>query len=167
MHWYLERSECSGHRALVTGVGGDCFFVAGTLQWLLFVCVQIKLEYDDKNEYTHSYVLVVKPDNSFEVFMDFKSKSSGSLLDGWDYASKQIDDPEDTKPDDWVEEEKMNDPDTSKPEGYDDIPENIPDPKAEKPEDWDDEDDGDWEAPTISNPDYKVHEFYGCVCVCV
>merc|ERR1712167_493261 len=26
---------------------------------------------------------------------------------------------------------------------------------GEKPEDWDDEDDGEWEAPTIANPEYK------------
>jgi len=116
---------------------------------------EIKLEYDDKNEFTHSYVLVVKPDNTFEVFMDFKSKSKGSLLDGWDFAPKQIDDPADTKPEDWVDEKKIDDPEQKKPAGYDDIPENIPDPEAEKPEDWDDEDDGEWEAPTIANPEYK------------
>lgn len=116
---------------------------------------EIKLEHDDKNEFTHSYVLVVKPDNTFEVFMDFKSKSTGSLLDGWDFAPKQIDDPKDTKPEDWVDDKKINDPAVKKPEGYDDIAEKIPDPKAEKPEDWDDEDDGEWEAPTIANPDFK------------
>merc|ERR1712118_84139 len=44
--------------------------------------------------------------------------------------------------------------DDVKPEGYDDIPEKIADPTATKPEDWDDEDDGVWEAPLISNPDY-------------
>merc|ERR1719419_937222 len=31
----------------------------------------------------------------------------------------------------------------------------IVDPEAAKPDDWDDEDDGEWEAPTIPNPDYK------------
>eukprot|EP00976_Prorocentrum_cordatum_P069251 1179467-Prorocentrum_minimum.AAC.6 len=30
----------------------------------------------------------------------------------------------------------------------------IADPEAEKPEDWDDEDDGEWEAPMIDNPDF-------------
>lgn len=40
-------------------------------------------------------------------------------------------------------------------QGYDDIPEKIPDADAKKPEDWDDEDDGEWEPPLISNPDYK------------
>ncbi|KAL8537672.1 hypothetical protein ACS0TY_012706 [Phlomoides rotata] len=40
-------------------------------------------------------------------------------------------------------------------EGYDDIPKEIPDPEAKKPEDWDDEEDGEWTAPTIPNPEYK------------
>merc|ERR1712051_223470 len=31
----------------------------------------------------------------------------------------------------------------------------IPDPDASKPDDWDDEDDGEWEAPMVDNPDYK------------
>merc|ERR1711937_941870 len=28
------------------------------------------------------------------------------------------------------------------------------DPEAKKPDDWDDEEDGEWEAPMIDNPDY-------------
>ena len=34
-------------------------------------------------------------------------------------------------------------------------PKEINDPEAKKPEDWDDEDDGEWEAPMIPNPEYK------------
>merc|ERR1719197_2390933 len=48
-----------------------------------------------------------------------------------------MDDPEDKKPADWVEEKR------------------IVDSKASKPDDWDDEEDGEWEAPMIDNPDYK------------
>merc|ERR1712179_777476 len=48
-----------------------------------------------------------------------------------------IDDPEDKKPDDWVEEKR------------------IVDPEAKKPDDWDDEEDGEWEAPMKDNPEYK------------
>ncbi len=29
--------------------------------------------------------------------------------------------------------------------------------KAKKPDDWDDEEDGEWEAPMIDNPEYKGH----------
>jgi len=64
-------------------------------------------------------------------------------------------DPDATKPEDWDEEPMIDDPEDVKPEGYDDIPEKIPDPEAEKPEDWDDEDDGEWEAPMIDNPEFK------------
>merc|ERR1712161_129169 len=49
----------------------------------------------------------------------------------------------------------MADPADVKPAGYDDIPEEISDPDAAKPDDWDDEDDGEWEPPTLDNPDYK------------
>merc|ERR1712060_847410 len=49
----------------------------------------------------------------------------------------------------------IDDPEDKKPEGYDDIPSQIPDPDATKPDDWDDEDDGEWEAPLIDNPEFK------------
>merc|ERR1719254_33686 len=48
-----------------------------------------------------------------------------------------MDDPEDKKPDDWVEEKR------------------IVDSEAKKPDDWDDEEDGEWEAPMKDNPAYK------------
>merc|ERR1712186_297709 len=48
-----------------------------------------------------------------------------------------MDDPEDKKPDDWVEEKRMVDS------------------EAKKPDDWDDEEDGEWEAPMKDNPAYK------------
>merc|ERR1719379_1699625 len=50
---------------------------------------------------------------------------------------KKIDDPEDKKPEDWATEAKIKDPSATKPEG------------------WDDDEDGEWEAPVIDNPDYK------------
>ena len=51
--------------------------------------------------------------------------------------------------------QQIPDPDSKKPDDWDDEPEFIPDPEASKPEDWDDEDDGEWEAPTIANPKHK------------
>ena len=83
-----------------------------------------------------------------------------------------IDDPNDTKPSDWVDVPKIPDPEAAKPDDWDedapreipdedvekpedwldDEPELIPDPDATKPDDWDDEEDGDWVAPTIPNP---------------
>ena len=35
------------------------------------------------------------------------------------------------------------------------VPSQIPDPTAEKPADWSDEEDGDWEAPLVANPEYS------------
>ena len=48
----------------------------------------------------------------------------------------------------------MDDPEDKKPEGWDDIPAQIADPEAKKPEDWDDDEDGEWTAPMIDNPEY-------------
>ena len=115
----------------------------------------VKLDYDDKNEYTHLYTLIVEPEGTFKVLMDEKEKASGKLSEGWAFPSEEMKDPSKSKPEDWVDEKKIPDPEEVKPEGYDDIPKEIPDPDAEKPDDWDDEDDGEWEPPTIDNPDYK------------
>lgn len=117
---------------------------------------EIKLSYSDKDSFTHFYTLIVRPDNTYEVLIDGKERASGKLEDDWDFLPpKEIDDPEDKKPADWVDEAEIDDPEDKKPEGYDDIPSEIPDPDASKPEDWDDESDGEWEAPMIPNPEYK------------
>merc|ERR1719267_135663 len=120
---------------------------------------KISLEYSDKNEFTHLYTLHLKPDGTHEVFFDLTSKASGNLVDHWDFPKKEIDDPDDKKPTDWVDETEIDDPEDKKPEGYDDIPAQIPEPDATKPEDWDDEDDGEWEAPMIDNPDFQGEWF--------
>merc|ERR1712159_795473 len=110
----------------------------------------------ESDELTHVYTLIVKPDNTFEVQIDGTKVEDGKLADGWKFLEpKEIDDPEDKKPSDWVDEAEMDDPEDKKPEGYDDIPAKISDPKAKKPDDWDDESDGEWEAPQIDNPDFK------------
>merc|ERR1711871_273731 len=105
---------------------------------------------------SHLYTLIVKPDNTYEVQIDMNKVDSGSLTDGWDFLEpKQIRDPEEKKPSDWVDEAEIDDPADKKPDGYDDIPAKIADPKAKKPDDWDDESDGTWEAPQIDNPEFK------------
>lgn len=63
-------------------------------------------------------------------------------------------DPEAKKPENWVDDKQIPDPDDVKPEDWD-VPQSIVDPDATQPEDWDEEEDGEWEAPTIPNPDYK------------
>merc|ERR1712086_493735 len=68
---------------------------------------------------------------------------------------KTIKDPDAKKPEDWVDEAMIIDPENKKPDDWDDQPEEISDPDAKKPGDWDDEDDGEWEAPVIDNPDFQ------------
>ena len=132
---------------------------------------------------TTLYTLIVRPDQTFEIKIDGESSKTGSLLEDFTPAvnpEKEIDDPNDKKPDDWVEQAKIPDPDATKPADWDeDAPyeivdedaekpddwlENEPtmvdDPEAEKPEDWDDEEDGDWVAPKVPNP--KCDEVSGC-----
>lgn len=113
----------------------------------------IKCETD---QLTHVYTLIVRPDNTYEVRVDGTKQAGGDLADHWDFLEpKEIKDPEQSKPSDWVDDVMIDDPEDVKPEGYDDILEKIPDPEAAKPDDWDDEDDGEWESPLIDNPDYK------------
>lgn len=132
---------------------------------------------------TSLYTLIVKPDQSFEMKIDGESVRNGTLLEDFDPSVNppaEIDDPKDTKPEDWVDEARIPDPDAKKPEDWDedapfeivdeeatkpedwldDEPTTIPDPEATKPEDWDDEEDGDWVAPTVPNP--KCEEVSGC-----
>merc|ERR1712084_185098 len=67
---------------------------------------------------------------------------------------KEITDPDDKKPDDWVDSSMMDDPDDKKPDDWVDE-KRIVDSEAKKPDDWDDEEDGEWEAPMKDNPAYK------------
>lgn len=129
--------------------------------------------FDDKK--THIFRLIVKADNSYNIIVDEQVVSSGSLLEDFTppvNPPKEIDDPDDKKPSDWDEREKIPDPSATKPDDWDedaplkipdanavkpegwldDGPEYIPDPDASQPDDWDEEEDGEWEAPTIPNP---------------
>jgi len=128
-----------------------------------------------KNKRPHLYRLLIRPDNTFEISVDYQIVNHGSLLDSFTppvNPPAEIDDPNDSKPKDWDEREKIQDPDAEKPEDWDetqprqiededaakpsgwldDEPEMVPDPDAEMPEDWDAEMDGDWEPPMIDNP---------------
>ena len=107
------------------------------------------------DEMTHLYTLIVNSDNTYKVKVDGTEVQSGSLEEDWDMlAPKEILDPEQKKPEDWVDAETIPDPNDVKPEDWD-KPQHIPDAAATKPEDWDDDMDGEWEAPMVDNPDYK------------
>lgn len=134
-----------------------------------------RLEEPFKDKQPHLYTLIIRPDNTFQISVDHKIVKEGSLLEDFTPAVNppaEIDDPNDKKPADWDETEKIPDPDARKPADWDETapaqipdptatkpegwldhePDMIPDPNAEKPDDWDNEMDGDWEAPLIPNP---------------
>jgi len=114
------------------------------------------LDYKQEGEKTsHLYRMTLKPDNTVLVEIDEEKIYEGSIKDDWEVLKpKTIDDPEDKKPSDWVEDAQMDDPDDKKPDDW--VTEKrIVDPDAKKPDDWDDEEDGEWEAPMKDNPDYK------------
>ena len=84
---------------------------------------------------------------------------------------KEVDDPEDFKPDDWVDVARIADPAAAKPDDWDeDAPKQIDDAAAEKPAGWlDDEPDqvADPEVglkptgrPTIAQSDRWTHRVY-------
>merc|ERR1719487_269458 len=107
----------------------------------------------ESDEASHLYTLIISPDNTYEVQIDGEKKDGGSLYDDFEFLKpKEINDPDVSKPEDWVDETMIDDPEDKKPEDWVDVKQ-IADP--EKPEDWDDEMDGEWEAPMIDNPEYK------------
>ncbi|KAM7332834.1 calmegin [Alexandromys fortis] len=128
---------------------------------------------------THLYTLVLNPDDTFEIFIDQKVVNQGSLLE--DVAPpinppREIDDPNDTKPDEWDDRARIPDPSAVKPEDWDenepaqiedssavkpdgwldDEPKFIANPNAQKPDDWNDDMDGEWEAPHMPNPACQI-----------
>merc|ERR1712019_239010 len=97
------------------------------------------LDYKQEGEGTsHVYRMTLKPDNTVRVDIDEEKIYEGSLKEDWEVLKpKEISDPDDKKPDDWVDDSMIDDPETK------------------KPDDWDKEEDGEWEAPMKDNPDYK------------
>jgi len=126
---------------------------------------------------THMYTAVISADNTVKIYVDGEEKTAADLMSSSDFTppvnpSKEIDDPSDSKPEDWVDLPKIDDPTATKPEDWDEeAPMQIPDPKVSKPSawmddeplevpdssaspppDWDEDEDGEWEPPMIPNP---------------
>ncbi|CEL54337.1 Calnexin homolog OS=Neosartorya fumigata (strain ATCC MYA-4609 / Af293 / CBS 101355 / FGSC A1100) GN=AFUA_4G12850 PE=2 SV=2 [Rhizoctonia solani AG-1 IB] len=189
----FESSEFSDKTPWVVMFGQDLTCPGSKVHFIFRHQNPITKEWEEKHlksapaphvgEDTNLYTLIVNPDNTFEILINNESNTKGNLLESFEppvNPPKEIDDPEDKKPSDWVDEDKIADPAASKPEDWDEdapreIPDEeasqpegwlteepltIPDPDAEKPEEWDDEEDGDWIAPTIPNP--KCTEGPGC-----
>jgi calreticulin len=117
----------------------------------LLITKQVKVESD---KLTHLYTLHVKTDNTFDVYIDNVSVKSGSLEENWDFlVAKEIKDPEQSKPTDWVDKKKIADPEDTKPEGYDDISAEIPDPEV---------------LSTVLTRTLSLQYFlYMCMCMCI
>lgn len=110
------------------------------------------------DRFTHLYTLAVWANQSYSIAIDGVVKSYGDLASTTDFkppvqAPAEIDDPNDVKPSDWVDQAKIPDPNAVKPDDWDeDAPATIPDTDAVKPADWDES------APK---------QVCSCVCVCV
>ncbi|XP_050074137.1 calnexin [Anopheles maculipalpis] len=140
-------------------------------------CNKQKDRLDDpfKDKRPHLYQLIIRPDNTYTIRVDHKTVNEGSLLTNFTPAVNppaEIDDPEDRKPENWDDREKIPDPDATKPDDWneeepaqiadpkatkptgwlDDVEEMVPDSGAVKPDDWDNDMDGEWEPPLIPNP---------------
>merc|ERR1711953_122503 len=104
---------------------------------------------------SHVYRMTLKPDNTVRVDIDEEKIYEGSIKEDWEVLkAKEINDPDDKKPEDWVDDSMIDDPETKKPADW--VEEKrIVDSEAKKPDDWDDEEDGEWEAPMKDNPEFK------------
>ncbi|KAL1508037.1 hypothetical protein AB1Y20_007633 [Prymnesium parvum] len=136
---------------------------------------------DTNDKQTHLYTAIVGTDNTVRILVDNEEKRKASLLSAVDFKPpvnppKEVDDPEDKKPEDWVDEAKIDDPNAAKPDDWDedapqmiadpddekpagwldDAPLKIPDPEGKIPDDWDADEDGEWEAPLVNNPECKA-----------
>eukprot|EP00448_Togula_jolla_P040925 CAMPEP_0170622362 /NCGR_PEP_ID=MMETSP0224-20130122/29089_1 /TAXON_ID=285029 /ORGANISM="Togula jolla, Strain CCCM 725" /LENGTH=392 /DNA_ID=CAMNT_0010948673 /DNA_START=68 /DNA_END=1246 /DNA_ORIENTATION=+ len=120
------------------------------------VLKKVDLPYKQDGEGTsHLYRVVVKPDNTVRVDIDDEKVYEGNMKEDWELlAPKEISDPSDKKPSDWVDDSMMDDPESKKPADWVEEKRMV-DTTAKKPDDWDDEEDGEWEAPMIDNPEYK------------
>lgn len=105
---------------------------------------------------THLYTLVIKPDQSYEVYVDLEKVAFGTIAEDWDILPpRRIKDPKAEKPADWVDESEIVDPKDEKPSDWDDEPEFVVDREAKKPAEWDDEMDGEWKPSKKANKKFK------------
>jgi Calreticulin family len=97
------------------------------------------------------YLRSSSPNNTYDVLVNGNSLNRGNLLEDFTppvNPPAEIDDPEDKKPEDWVDASRIQDPDAKKPDDWDeDAPYEIIDEDAQKPEGWLDD-----EPLTIPDP---------------
>merc|ERR1712139_544861 len=75
------------------------------------------LSYKQENEGTsHLYRLILKPDNTARVEIDEEKIYEGSIKEDCEVLKpKEISDPDDKKPGDWVDDSMIDDPEVTKP----------------------------------------------------
>merc|ERR1712088_1014167 len=78
------------------------------------------LSYKQEGEGTsHLYTMILKPDNTVRVEIDQEKIYEGSIKEDWEVLKpKEIADPEDKKPDDWVDDSMIDDPEDKKPDDW-------------------------------------------------
>jgi hypothetical protein len=67
-------------------------------------------------------MVTCRPDNTFEILVDDESVTTGNLLEDFTppvNPPTEIDDINDKKPDTWVDDPKIRDPDAKKPDDWD------------------------------------------------
>lgn len=112
--------------------------------------------------YNHLYTLIVRPNNTFSILIDNAEIINGSLFFNFEpplLEQREIDDPNDQKPDDWVDVPYVVDTSVKKPTDWDDR-KTIPDPeRLQPPKGWllnEDpmihQDQSDSNSPLIPNP---------------
>jgi calreticulin len=104
-----------------------------------------------KDHLTHSYTLIIRKNNTFQVDIDGETVDEATLAERFDIPEDDVVAPE--KPADWDDDEYIIDVNDKKPDDWEDD-EYIPDPHAVKPFDWDDSI-HPWEPGLIRNPKYK------------
>lgn len=138
---------------------------------------EIRVPYD---EIPHLYTLIIRPDNTFEYMIDAMSFMNGTFTHSFKIPvvePRLIDDPTDSKPADWVDNEFYPDPNARKPDDWDENepemipnprylnppfgweenePEKIPDPKDKAPDDWNEFMFGEYKPKMIRNPKCRV-----------
>jgi len=85
--------------------------------------------------HTHLYTLVMKQNNDFEIYIDKRLGKKGNLLTHMRppiNPPATVDDPTDSKPADWVDNDMIDDPDAKKPDDWDeDAPRMVENPNAQ------------------------------------
>ncbi|ODV79006.1 Calreticulin-domain-containing protein [Suhomyces tanzawaensis NRRL Y-17324] len=133
------------------------------------------------------YTLIIKKNQDFEIRINGEVAKAGNLVTSTSLLRpplnppREIEDPNDKKPFGWDERLTIPDPNAEKPDNYElnHVWTQIPDVRAEKPEDWDEskpklvraedsqvpdywdeEEDGEWIAPLVPNP--ECENISGC-----